>query len=195
MRRLFLAAAFVLAAGAAHAAGGTAILGGTRLARIIAVSGTVVTNTGIGTSEVNMASINLPAMGANDAIRVTTFWDTTGSTATNTKNLIVRLGSSGCTPLGACSAGTPLVNLVANSSSLITWVNEKTVWNAGATNSQIFIHPNVTSGLGSSNSAAITAAIQTNAGGAYINIDSITAATSADTIKLTGYVVEWIPGN
>jgi len=164
-----------------------------KLPYVIAQSGVAVTNTGIGTSEVNMASIPIPALGASDSLRITLLWDTSGSTASNAKSAVARLSTSACgTPLAACSAGSLVSNLNLNSASSVSAHAIVIVRNAGATNAQVF-HTAGIGSIGVSASASGSAAIETNAG-SYLNIDSNTSASSSDTIKLLGYTVELIPG-
>lgn len=164
-----------------------------KLPYVIAQSGSAVTNTAIGTSEVSMASVAIPALGPNDALRITILWDTTGSTATNTKTMNIRLATSGCTPLAACSTGSSLLGITFNTSSFVSGSTITIIRNAGATNAQV-AHPAAgISGVGNAASAFATAAVQTNAGG-FLNINSTTATSSADTVKLVGYTIELIPG-
>jgi hypothetical protein len=166
-----------------------------KLPYVIASSGAAVTNTAIGTSEVSMVAVPVPALAANDAIRITTLWDTTGSVATNTKHLIVRLSATACpTPLVACSTGSVILDLTMNSAALISEQPIMTIRNANATNAQIMFPTANGSGIGQSSQATATAAIQTNAGG-FLNINSTTTTASTDTVKLLGYTVELIPGS
>ncbi|HEX5454417.1 MAG TPA: hypothetical protein VFX06_11545 [Stellaceae bacterium] len=161
---------------------------------IAAQSGVAVTNTGIGTAEVNMASIHLPPLGPNDAIRITALWDTTGSVTTNSKKLVVRLSPTACTPLSAtpCTSGDfayaqSLVTAGAVSGDTVTVIR-----NAGARNAQVTRDwSNATYGL--NGNPPKTMAIDTSAG-AYILLNSQTVTATTDTIKLLGYTVEVLPG-
>jgi hypothetical protein len=189
--RWLVALAALLAAPAAHAMLKAAAPVGAP--QVLAQSNAAITNTAIGTGEVNMASIPIPAMGASDALRITTLWDTTGSAATNTKNLVIRLSATGCTSLAACVAGTVILNVTMNTASLISNSTMTIIRNAGATNAQVMHGSSNSFGVGAITAVPGSAAVQTNAG-SFINIDSITATSSADTIKLLGYTVELIRG-
>lgn len=164
-----------------------------RQTQLIAHSGTAVTNTAIGTSEVNMASVPFPPLAANDTLRITTFWDTSGSVATNDKRTAVRLSTTACTPLAACTAGSIATNFNMNTTGIITNNLVTTIRNSGATNAQVMLPTAASTGFGPTNAASATIAVQTNAGG-FVNIDSITATASTDTIRLLGYTIELIPG-
>lgn len=179
-----------------NAASAQALAYALKLPYVLKSSGTAVDDTAISTSEVNLASITVPALAANDSLEITTLWDTTGSTTTNTKNLVIRLSSaSGCTPLSTCSAGTVFLNGVFNTSNLVSGQTTTIIRNTGATNSQVNFAPGTifqTNGV--SNGAVATAAVQTNAG-SYINIDGITASSTSDHVTLKGYTVKIIPAN
>jgi hypothetical protein len=155
------------------------------LCRMIANSAAGITNTAIGTSEVNMASVAVPAMGPNDYLDIHTLW-TRGGTLTDTGDTWVRLGTSGCTSLSGCSTGTAFDSVAASSSALTTLSQNTLIYNRGATNSQVGANNAQQGGFGSSSSAVTTGAIQTNAG-SYVNIDSTTAISSADSVKLEAY--------
>jgi hypothetical protein len=157
------------------------------LCRMIANSAAGITNTAIGTSEVNMASAAVPAMGPNDYLDIHTLW-TRGGTLTDTGDTWIRLGTSGCTSLSGCSTGTAFDSVAASSSALTTLSQNTLIYNRGATNSQVGANNAQQGGFGSSSSAVTTGAIQTNAG-SYVNIDSTTAISSADSVKLEAYRV------
>lgn len=160
---------------------------------VLAQSGAVVTNTGIGTSEVSMVAVPFPALRASDALRITTIWDTTGSVATNDKRPYIRISTTACpTSLVACSTGTLVNNSILNTAALVGASTITIIRNVAATNAQIFHDVFTVSGVGGG-SAPATAAVQTNAGG-FININSRTITASTDSIKLVGYTVELIPG-
>lgn len=162
------------------------------VARVIAQSGAVVTNTGIGTTEVNMASVAFPPLRANDALEITTLWDTAG-VATNSHQLVVRYGTTGCTPLAACTAGTVALSANLNTASLISGQAITIIRNANATSTQNFTSTG-SFGVGAVSFATNTGAVQTNAGG-FVNIDSITSTASTDTVKLMGYTIKVVPGS
>lgn len=162
--------------------------------RVLKESGVAVDNTGISTSEVNNASFQLPPLAANDAIIITALWDTTGSTATNTKHLIVRLSAAGCTPLATCSTGNIYTDLTMNSASLVSAQTQTIIRNTAATNAQVGMGSGST-GLGTGSGATLTSAIETNAGGAFININSTTTTSTNDHVKLIGYAIELVPGS
>lgn len=164
----------------------------TKAPAVVASSGVVITNTGIATTEVNHASVAIPDMGPNDSIEITSLWSTAG-TATNTKNILIRLSGNSCTPGQACTNGSAVLNTTLNTTGGITQSTLTVVRNTGVTNAQVFFGNSNTSGTGNAATAAGTSAIETKNGG-FINFDSITATSSADTVKLLGYTVKIIPG-
>lgn len=150
-------------------------------------SGVTVTNTAISTSEVNLVSLALPPLQANDKLEIDTLW-TQGGTATNTHSIVIRLSTSGCTTLTTCNTGTAILNVNLNSSSLITARVLTAMWNTSATNSQVYFNNAASAGNGTSSAAIGTAAQQTNAT-PFININCTTASTTADSCAINGYSV------
>ncbi len=157
---------------------------------VVAQSGAPLTNTGISTSEVCLASIAIPAMGANDKLEITTDWLTATST-TDTKHIIVRLAATACTPASVTGVtGTAFLDVNMNTTSLLTAGALTQIWNANATNAQVAFNASNSVGLGTSSASTMTtAAIQTNAG-AFIQINSTTTTSSADSITLESYTVK-----
>lgn len=153
----------------------------------IYISGVTVTNTAISTSEVNLVSLALPPLQANDKLEVDTLW-TQGGTATNTHNIVIRLATSGCTTLTTCNTGTAFLNVNLNSSSLITARVLSAIWNTSATNSQVYFNNAGTAGNGTSSAAIGTAAQQTNAT-PFVNINCTTASSTADSCAINAYSV------
>jgi hypothetical protein len=154
----------------------------------VANSGNAVTNTGISTSEVNLVSIPLPALGPNDKLEIDTLWGQ-GGTSTNTHNIVVRLSTTSCAPLATCNSGGSLLNTNLNSSSLITAHVITSVWNANSTSSQSFFNSASNVGNGPSSAAISTINIQTNST-PFININCTTASSTSDSCTIYGYSIK-----
>lgn len=149
-----------------------------------------VTNTGIGTSEVNLASVPFPALGKNDAIRITMLAHKTGTTSdTSTFRVRLAAGAASCTPLSTCTQGSGLFAASMSTTSLVTLNNLYVVQNANATNSQILFPGGGIVSFGTSVVVPTTLSVQTNAGG-YLNIDCSTDTSSADGCVLDRYLIE-----
>lgn len=164
----------------------------TLVPRVLHQSGVPVTNTGIGTSEINLVSTPYPPLGPNDSLRITSLWNV-GGTATNTKTLLIKIGQTSCVPLSPCNINTAFFSGTMNSASLITASTLTMMRNASATNSQVGFSIANTTGLGAIAGALTTGTVQTSAGG-FINFDCTTNTSSADSCTLEGYTVELIPG-
>lgn len=148
-------------------------------AQLIACSGVPVALTGTG-SETALASIRIPPMGPNDALRIQTLWSFTNSV--NTKTLQVKLSAtSGIT-------GTAFHNTGHTTTALMQAPNT-IIQNANSTSSQVgFAATSNLFGVGATSTAQTTATIQTNAG-SFINLTGILANTG-ETITLLRYSVE-----
>jgi hypothetical protein len=155
---------------------------------LVAGGATGWTDTAIGTSEVNLVSVALPPMGANDFIRAYTQW-TSGGTLTDTRTINLRLGTSGCTSLSACSSGTSFIGMALSASNQTTVALPTFIYNRNATNSQVGLNGGTTQPFGNSSGAFNTGSIDTSAT-PYINIDATTNTSSADSLKLEAYSIE-----
>lgn len=125
------------------------------------------------TSEDTLATIPLTggAMGANGALRITTFWS-----RTNNANVITLKAKLGATAL--LSYGT---------ASIDSFIDQRMAINRNAQNSQM-IHVGVGTGGWGSSSPPTTASIDTSAA-TNITI-TVQKATAGDTVTLHGYLVE-----
>jgi hypothetical protein len=133
---------------------------------------TNLTHTG-DTVESTLLTVVLPAMGANDAVRVESLWTHTGSAGTWTPK--VKLGST------LISGGTAQVAGAAGAEY------DHTVRNRGATNSQVG-RAAVNAGPNAGSSAGNITATEETSTGATLTFTG-TLAAGADTIKLDGYRV------
>jgi len=161
-------------------------------------SGIPVVNTGISTNEVSMASIEIPPMGPNDSLRITTMWDTSASNPTNKKILFVKWGRDACpTPLTACSPlgnATPLY-IDLNTPDQVSGQIVSYIRNANSQQAQVYNNAALgKTGIGFSDGQHYTATVNTMIP-TFVNINSQTFDSSGDTITLLGYTVEVIPGN
>ena len=146
------------------------------------------TNTGIDLNEVCVASVALPPMGAQDQLRISTYW-TKGGTLTNTTTPRIRLNTAGCTPGTDSSAGTSIFGIAQSTSSSTSSFDSRIVANRNATNSQVTWVTSSFTNTGINSGALATAAVQTNAT-PYINFTCQTNTSTADTCKLESYTIE-----
>ena len=144
------------------------------LIQIVGMSAVPVSLTGT-TAETALASINFPAMGPNDALRVTAQWSFTGSA--NLKTLVTKLNSA---TFGLTTT---------NSASAVIAKQEISLINRNATNVQLgsmygFGYSSATSG------SFLSPSVETN------GINTLTLhgqlANSGETITLEDYIVELI---
>lgn len=156
----------------------------------VGCGGTGWSNTGIGTAEVNNLSVAYPKLNANDAIRVSSLWSRSGTGADSASETI-RLcsGACSCVSGATCTSGSiigshPSTTITTSATASIP------IWlvNQNATNAQVMF-PQTSAGNITSSGAVTTNAIQTNTGG-FVNFDSTTITSSADTDKLQSYCVE-----
>lgn len=164
-----------------------------RIPYVLKQSGVAVSNTGIGTTEVNLVSIPIPALNANDVLRISTLWTTQG-TATNTKAVLIRLSAAACTPLTTCTSGAVQTNITLNTAALVSGSVSTVVRNANATNAQVANSATPATSIGFSANQNASSAIQTNVG-TFLNFDCTTTTAATDTCTLLGYTVEIVPGN
>lgn len=161
--------------------------------RLIAESGTLLTDTAISTNEVSLVAVPIPAMGSNDAIHVTTLWSTAGTT-TNTKILSMRLSSTACaTSLGTCSLGQAILTANLNNATAVTAQIISIIRNTNTTNLQKMLNISTIGAFGVNANAIASTNLETNAG-SFLNINAITSAATSDTISLVGYTVELVSG-
>ena len=154
---------------------------------VLASGGGGWTDTGIGTGEENLVSIQLPPMGPNDSLEIVTLW-TKGGTLTDTTNAVIRLGTATCTPGSSCTAGNTVMNISETTSALTTVRAPIWVHNQNATNAQVTF-PSASQTNFTSSGSVTSVATQTNSI-PTLNIDGITATSSADSIKLESYTVK-----
>jgi hypothetical protein len=158
---------------------------------ILYANATGWTNTGLATNtEQNLISLALPPMLANDQIETVTLW-TRGGTLTDTSAMLIRLSATGCTPQTACNSGTSLLNISVSSSAATTMQPYTRFSNANATNSQVAFNSLDSYGWGTDNAANATASVQTSSV-SYLNIDSNTVTSSADSVTLNSIIVKLI---
>jgi hypothetical protein len=172
--------------------GGLTIGGGRPVSSVIGSGAYGWTNTAISTSEVNLVSVPYPALGATDAIEISALFER-GGTLSDTVHFVVRLATAGgsCTPGSACSTGSVVSSVVANTASQVALDEVLLVTNSGAPGSQIV--RDTTSPLGLIGATPATLSVQTNAGG-FINIDCSTDTSTSDTCKLDRYSIQLVPG-
>lgn len=163
----------IIASMVANNLGGGAVLGPSPL--VIARSGVAVSAPADSTEDI-LATIVVPPMGINGALRITAEWSYTNNA--NNKTLRCRLGGIG---------GTQYFGSVQTTSLGLRMVT--TIQNRGAANSQ------VGSGFGITDAGAIsvnknTSAIDTTAASSLVLTGQ--KATAGDTLTLESYIVEFI---
>lgn len=157
--------------------GGASSTSNRTLPTLIAMSAVAlsVTNTLTNTA---LVSVPIPAMGANDALIIESVWTHTNSA--NVKTMRVQLSTT------AGLTGTSV--FVTGPTATARYSDLRTVWNRGATNSQVATAH--TSGGYATASAGlpVTTAIETSAG-SFLNFTAQCAAL-AESIVLESYRVE-----
>lgn len=156
------------------------ITGGSGVPVLLAQSFVAITAPAADTSEQTLATITVPAntLGANGALRITTYWTHTNSV--NNKTLRIRYSGG---------AGTAFLNAAVTSTA--TSQIGTVIANRGATNSQVGgIFSTVTSTFGTSANTPITAAVDTTA--ATTVVIMCVKALGSETITLEGYSVEFV---
>lgn len=129
------------------------------------------------TAENVLVTINLPALGPNDAIRVSTLWSLTSSA--NNKTPRIRLGGAAGTiysgPTLTTSASVSLIILISN---------------RGVANSQVGFALASNSGVGTANGAVVTSTLDTSTSQPLVI--SCQKALGSETMTLERYLVERI---
>jgi hypothetical protein len=145
-------------------------------------SNTAVNNTGVGTSEVNMAVCTIPAntLVNNATLRITSRWQMTDNA--DTKTLVVRMNTSS----GAVTSGNIILN--APFTTKQSMLCPDYVFEENAASSQQLVTDTTCTAYAPNASAWSTGTLSTTAA-LYINFNSITGVSS-DTITLEGYTVE-----
>lgn len=147
----------------------------TGLSKVICQSG-AASNAGADTTEDTLATCTLPALGANDALRITSSWSFT--TSVNAKTLRIRFG-------GTSTTGTAILSTAPTVNTSFT--DERICRNTNSTSSQSC--PPNTIQLGASSGTIIVTSLATGTAGVPIFFTG-TKASAGDTLTLVGYTVE-----
>lgn len=144
---------------------------------VLAQSGAAA-SVGAVTSEATLATITVPAgaMGANGSLRISTYWEFTGST--NSKTMKIKLGA------------TTFYNNLTSTAANISWNHQFVIQNANDVAAQV-AQSSLSSAFGY-NSAAGVAGSENTAVAKDITITG-QKASSGETLTLVRYTVEVLP--
>lgn len=149
---------------------------------VIAIDSSATSVTGT-VSETLLRSVPIPPLAANDALRITTFWQTSNTNAA--KSCILRLGNAAT---AGPSGGTQVLNMQSISVSSIQTIGT-VIRNVNSTAVQKFFAPIAGSfGQGTTSIGVSGSTIETGSG-SYINICG-TLTSAGDTMSIQAYTIE-----